>query len=221
MSKPMQSKLVESTSQLFINVSILSPLIAIAVAIIWGKWNLYKWLFLFLIISFVSDITSYILANVGLPNLYIINSYYLISGILIILYFKSTNRFSKHFHFITIVLFSLVYISSFILFDGLHSFNSIGTSLEAVLMILLSLYVFYNIYTKEEEMYLEKTPEFWFTSAILIYNSLALFSFLLSSDILSQTPDRFYNSWILHNSANILKNILFAVGFIVAGKSGK
>lgn len=92
-------------------------------------------------------------------------------------------------------------------------FNAIGSSLEALMIIFLSLRLFYQFFSEEEEIFLDKSPVFWINIAFLVYFSGALFSFILSTDILSQSRDRFYTSWALNNISNFLKNLLLAVGF--------
>ncbi|MCF6359985.1 MAG: hypothetical protein L3J29_04405 [Cyclobacteriaceae bacterium] len=196
---------------LLIYSSVFSVIVPISVVIIKKIQKKYICLFTLFLTSLFSDLVSIVLSSNGLTNLLVINGYFLISGVLLILYFSNTKRFESNFSTITIPSFVLVYLFSYSI-DGLYTFNTIGISLEAILMIFLCLYVFYDLYKKEETIYVDRLPEFWITTAILMYFSGALFSFLLATDILSQSPDRFYNSWILHNSANILKNILFAIG---------
>lgn len=86
-------------------------------------------------------------------------------------------------------------------------FNTYGRSIECLLMISLAIALFYQFYNKEEDIFIDRSPLFWFNIAILAYFSGAFFSFILSKEILSGPLP-----WMLHNASNMLKNVLFAIG---------
>lgn len=200
--------------QLLIYFSIVSPLLVI----FWGAKNKkhldvsMRLIFYLSIASFFSDIISLILSKYDLNNLWIIQIWGLTQGILLFLFFSTVIDISIKRIRAFLVLFIIYYVINSIFIEGLNQYNSLAMSIEAIIMIVLCFIYFHKLYTDEVGVFLERIPVFWVVIGILFYFSGALFSFLLSSDILSKAPDRFYNSWIFHNSVNIIKNILFAIG---------
>jgi hypothetical protein len=148
----------------------------------------------------------------GINNMPLAHAYGLIEGILLLTFFSRLLSLPKRGWINAIIAYSVLYCLNSAFHEDIFTFNSHARTTEALMMLMLSVYALYRFYTKEEDIFIEKSPEFWMVIAILVYFSGALFSFLLSTEILSERPERFYSSWILHNTSNSIKNILFAVG---------
>lgn len=170
----------------------------------------FRWALALIGLSFTTDI---LLTTVffGSPNIKALHLYGFAESFLVttFYYFVLGERKWLKYLFIGFTLFYAIDA----LFIEPNQFNAIGSSLEALMIIFLSLRLFYHFFSEEEEVFLERSPTFWINIAFLVYFSGALFSFILSTDILSQSRDRFYTSWALNNISNFLKNLLLAVGF--------
>jgi hypothetical protein len=194
--------------------SILSPLLPIGVVLATRKrLNRTFLLLLYLILlALTSDIVNTILALQKINNLPIAHVYGLLEGLFLIFFFSLILQLSKPVFVSLFSGYGILYILNSIFNESIYTFNAYSRSAEALLMLILSVFALHIFYIREDDIFIEKSPEFWAIIAILFYFSGALFSFLLSTDMLSQSRDRFYGSWVLHNFSNVLKNVIFAIG---------
>ena len=193
--------------------SIFSPVIPIVAAILRRKAldRTSLLIFYLVLLSFTIDLVMMWVAMQKKTNIPLAHFYGLLEGALLIGFFGLLTGLKK----LTKVLlpaYVILYVANSAFVESIYVFNAWSRSAEALLMIVLSVLAFHQFYTKEEDIFIEKSPQFWFVIGIFAYFSGALFSFLLSTDMLTQSPDVFYGSWVLHNLCNILKNVVFALG---------
>jgi hypothetical protein len=194
--------------------SVFSPVIALCIA-----WRLrgsldrmISIIVLLCIFSFANDLLSLTFAKMRSNNMPLAHAYGLLEGLLLIKFFHYLLGWKKSTWTFVAATYALLYVADSIFLESIFSFNAWSRSGEALLMIVLCVMAFSMFYSKEEDIFIEKSPHFWIVIGILTYFSGALFSFLLSTDMLSQSADRFYGSWMLHNFSNLLKNVIFTVG---------
>ncbi len=175
----------------------------------------YQPIIFYIIFSFLSDIISLQWRIEG-NNYLIIHIYGMIQFICLMTYYqKSLNGKSKTCLSIGIA-YTVYYILNSWLIEPLNTFNSHAFSLQSILFIILSLLYFYQLYEKVTNFFIDQSPDFWFNTAIITYFSIALFSFTMSSEILSGPLP-----WAFHNLGNTLKNALIAIGIIMLWKKVK
>jgi hypothetical protein len=152
---------------------------------------------------------SLVFGSLKISTIPIIQVYGLLEIILLVRFFSL--HLPSYRQTITYALYGIVafYLIDIFLITGIKQFNAYSKSGEAALMIALCVLYFYKIFKDETDIFIDSNPPFWFVIGILVYFSGAFFSFLLSTDILSTSPDWFYGSWVLHNSVNTVKNIIF------------
>jgi len=167
------------------------------------------WLILILcIVSFASDIVSsayYLLLSRS--NYWIINIYQIAEITLVGCFFYLYLNTKKIVIIITAII--IIYFLYQILILNFYSFYGTTLAIRSLANILFCIMVFYQFYKSEQELFIEQSPIFWINIGLLTYFSGALFSFLLSANILNIQSDL---NWQFHNIANILKNIFFAIG---------
>lgn len=194
--------------------SVLSPLLPLITA--WtrrkGLDRTFIILTIAIAIALIADVANITLAFMQVNNLPVAHAYGLLEGILLITFFSYLLNWKNQTWTGVAIAYTLVYVADSIFLESIYSFNAWSRSLEALLMIGLCVMAFSMFYSREEDIFIEKSPHFWIVIGILTYFSGALFSFLLSTDMLSQSSERFYGSWILHNFSNVLKNIIFTIG---------
>lgn len=101
--------------------------------------------------------------------------------------------------------------------EGLMEFNAIAWSVNTFVLLCLGLTVFYRFFVSLEELHLEKNATFIITSGLMIYFAGAMFTYILSSKILSgQAADFFHNAWIIQSFSNIIKNLIVGYGLWLA-----
>lgn len=184
--------------------SVFSPLIPLLFS--FKRLFLYqKVIILFIAVSFGTDLlTTFIFKQGNYPILYV---YGLVESIILIWFYKMALGLHKNRFKLIIAVFSSLYLSILFRFE-LGEFNSYSRSLESLVMIFLCCLLFYRFYSKEEDIFLDKSPLFWFNIAILVYFSGSFFSFLMSKLILNDK----LASWAVHNISNIFKNLIIAIG---------
>ncbi|HET8859620.1 hypothetical protein [Marivirga sp.] len=89
-------------------------------------------------------------------------------------------------------------------------------TIRCLFFIILSLVYFYQVYTREADIFKSEASQFWYNVGILVYASLAFFPFFLATEMMSGIFD--YSLWYVHNIGNIMKNIFFAVGLWMVQK---
>lgn len=213
--------MTDSMNNILIAISILSAFVVTIVGIKnFSKLNYPLRVILYLsLFAFLNDLASLILAKNGVSNLLLINIYELILGYSILsFYFFAEKNFFRHLKLLRIV-FVAMYLVVWVTSDaGFQSLNGLGMSIEAIILIAISLLFFFQVYRKEETPFLESSGIFLVAIGVLFYFSGALFSFLLSADILSQSPEKFYHSWILHNVSNTIKNTFFTIALFKSSR---
>lgn len=194
--------------------SILSPMLPLSVGVV-KRRGLDRSLIILLTLltlALAAELIMVFLAFRAQNNLFVSHLFGLVEGVLLILLFREILRMRMRRYYYLLIAYVSVYTLTSIIFENIFAFNTYSRSFEALLMIGLAVLSLYVFYIREEDIFIEKSPQFWIVIGVLIYFSGALFSFLLSSDMLSQSPDRFYGSWIIHNFSNLAQNVLFTIG---------
>jgi hypothetical protein len=159
---------------------------------------------LLIVVSFAADLaTRYFVEG---RNYWLLHIYGFIEAGLLFYFFSLVIDRLKWFVYIVSGCYLIFYLVNSFLWEW-SMFNTNARTAEAVVMIVLSVLVLHQFYRNEEDIFIDRSPLFWITIAILTYFAGAFFSFILSSEILLGTQ----LSWRLHNFSNILKNLLLAV----------
>ena len=173
-------------------------------------------LFLYLLISFITDTLLFSMSAAGINNKHILNIYSVTELILICwLYYLETNRrVLKRILLIVAFLYS-IFSFSLIGIDDFVNEDLFINSLEAAISIVISVVYFFELLSMKIQ-HLTDHYFFWINTAILLYFSGSLFVFLFIGVILDQTANTtIKNLWIIHNVFHILYNlILFYSGLV-------
>ncbi|HEV2481226.1 MAG TPA: hypothetical protein VGS79_16250 [Puia sp.] len=125
-------------------------------------------------------------------------------------YFYSTFK-AKRFKYIAVigaVVFCVVAISIF----SKEHFNWNVESLAAILVIIYCILSLYEQIRDPETMFVYHNKKFWVIIALFIYFSSTFFLYLYSTAL---SDEERHTYWVINNSFEILKNILFSVSFIM------
>jgi hypothetical protein len=93
---------------------------------------------------------------------------------------------------------------------GTRSFDSLTASLEATLIIIYSIFYFYEQIRNPEVFYIYYLKKFWMVLAFLLYLSATLFLFIYAATFTTQEHK---NYWGINNISDIIKNIFFTISF--------
>ncbi len=196
-------------------MSQLSTLLLIIFYLIFFKRNNDKkfWvIFFYVLLSFVADI---LLLKIKIYGTYFYG-FFTLAEYTIFCYFIYLSYKRKPFKQLLIwcyPVFCLVLVYSIMhKYITNYSFDYLSSSFEAILLIILSILIFYEQLQNPEINIVYASKSFWIIIAILIYMSATLFLFI-STSILSSDFQLIKTLWLINNGANIIKNILFAIAF--------
>ena len=172
-------------------------------------------LFIFLIISAVTEFLSFFLLDknsdiiFAVQNIYTFLEYVFLVCIYFLEYTSKTMRK-------IILYFSFAYLIGTIvilfLLNRFTELNDVLNGINSFVMIALSVYFFYKIQSELNIPSLNQYPFFWFNCAILIYFGTSLILFLCGDYLDKCDIKEFQVLWSLHFIGNIIYNILFAIG---------
>jgi len=197
--------------------SVFSPLLFLIVLIsVWkkGLLTIDKIVVSIVIISFATDLAIRYLIE---GRNYVYLSIYMIVEMFLVLYYYQKVLIKRN---LLIVVMLLIFLSTAIIEcfskNPVSELLTYSLTVKCLIFIILSLSFFYQIYTREEDIFKRKAPDFWYNVGFLIYFSLAFFPFFLATEIMKGWLD--YPVWYVHNIGNILKNIIFALGLWMVQK---
>ena len=164
----------------------------------------------------------YCLASIIFEYLFVvlrdkIDSFYLFASFTIIEYslfsiFLFLSFPSKRLRIIPIIGSLIFYTIAIVNFQLKRSqtFDSLAASVESILIIIYSIIFLYGQITDPTVIFVYHKKKFWIVIAFFIYFSSTLFLFLYAATFTLQ-QNRTY--WIINNTFDIVKNILFCIAF--------
>jgi hypothetical protein len=196
-----------------------SVTIPLAIAIARFKYigQSLKIIFLYLLMAGITNCIAAFLAFTHRNNLPLLHIYTILELILFGLFFYKAidNRHFKKWVRPTILLFTLSGILNFIFIQSIYSFNSYPRSLEAIILIVFSVFYFYLQTAGEAMGGWYNRPETWIIIGILLYFSSALVQFSFSNIVSTSSSGEIKRLiWNIHASLVLIMYLLFAVGFI-------
>jgi len=171
-------------------------------------------LFLYILFSVFAEVVSVVLRSNRLSNIIIQNLYTVTECSLIIyMYFlRFHSKRSRSIIGFMYIGFVLLAIGVFVLCKGINKPDNLVSTYESCLFIVLSWGYFYKVM---KEKNIEKLNQFyfaWINSAILIYFSMAFFSFLFNRFTGQLEMSLYKLVYAPHLITNISYNILLGVG---------
>jgi len=193
-------------------LSIGSVLIPLTIAVIhWKKMAAeLKPLCWILLVSLTCDMLSFLLIELKLNTLLVVNIYLFAQFSFLIWLFKIQLKRKYVLNF-TYLFFVIFFIVNICFFQGPWVFNSFSNVVACLILICLTLYYFSRLLNDLPTFYIYQLPMLWISFAVLLYYAGNFFLFLISNYLVLKAEESHRMLWILHNLLNIIKNILFAV----------
>lgn len=95
--------------------------------------------------------------------------------------------------------------------EGIMVYPSFSNTVEGIMLIILSLLYFYQLFDRQEFVYIEKQGLFWINAGVLVYFAINIFLFMLINRL---HPAHIKNFWVIHSIINTIANILYATGLL-------
>lgn len=164
-------------------------------------------------VSAISDMAGYFLFARGQSTVVLFNAYYIITFLLLTWFYYDiyATRNGK----MTILTGLVIYVLAFILVSFyVQSFVQYQTFMWTITGMTMIIYsISYFLYLFSTPSVMSNYGLLWINSGILLYFSLNLFMFVMSSYVLTRLDSEIsLLIWSFHNVNNILKNVLLACG---------
>ncbi|MBS1636734.1 MAG: hypothetical protein JST26_12535 [Bacteroidetes bacterium] len=169
----------------------------------------------FLLFSYlILDTASYIIAQKGYSNLYMIRLNTLSEFIFLSLFFiKVFTRKIIHYAILSLLILFIALAGFDLYLHGRNGIDSLSTTIEAILFMIYSLGAFYKLITRTTHVNILSVPLFWFSSGILLYFSGDLILFIFEEFIVGKNINTSAALWAIHSVMHTLYFILITVGF--------
>src|SRR5687767_355902 len=141
--------------------SILSPVAPVIAGILRRKAMDRTSLLIFylVLLSFTIDLVMVWVATQKKTNIPLAHFYGLLEGALLIGFFGRLTGWKKITH-VVLPAYVILYMANSAFVESIYVFNAWSRSAEALLMIVLCVLAFHQFYTKEEDIFIEKSPQF-------------------------------------------------------------
>lgn len=144
------------------------------------------------------------------------NIYNIVNGscYLFILYsFIRQRKVKRVVLFIVLSYFAFALLNLFF-FQGLKTFNTISFAISSLLVILLCVYYFLELFLLTHYVYLVREPSFWIVTGLLFYFTCS-FPLIATSNFMWELPGIIMdNLRVFLQLMNILLYSLFAIAFL-------
>jgi hypothetical protein len=170
----------------------------------------YRLLGIFFAISAPLKLLSLVTAKLDIHNMPV---YHLLALTEVVMIYCFYCRLAfKKIYFSGAMLLTLLNLWLSLFIQKLTAFNSIGWTLDMLILIIIGILYLFRLYNDEQDdLPLQQRPVFIITAAWLIYASGSLFTYLMGTSILSGRAEGFFhNAWIFQCVSNLFKNLLIS-----------
>lgn len=197
----------------------LSALFSLITAIIFwlNKFRIKSFplnmLFFVILMNGAMDSVTTLTAFLKIPNIDLINIYYVIQFAVLMIYLLSHFR-NKIVMVIGIVLGTLIVLYSINdIYYKFHQFKiaTQAISMQGLLLSIFTLFILLKI-TLNAKSLLTHDPEFWFLSAMLLYFTLSTVCFVTAEMPLYDSKFIRNFTWLINSISSILSNVLYLIG---------
>jgi len=183
--------------------------------LVWRGTTLFIPLIGYLILAIITQALSLILWYNGINNLPLLHGYTVGEFVFLFWFYMTTYR-KPAFTIVSGVLLVagciFFVIDSFVL-ESIWSFNTLGRSVESLILIVLGLRLFLKIISEDSE-----DPNLnglkYINAGLFIYFSGSIVLFTFSRITTELTVEQALNIWTIHTSLLVLQYILLTIGLL-------
>jgi hypothetical protein len=204
------------------NFSTLVPLVLLLT--IRKKWpKVIYILAAIVVLSFLSDMISFVMASKHIDTSAFYNTYFIIQFFLL-LYFYNHQIANKKLIYFTIIIFLAFFIFNTIFFQPFTTYQNWLRVLGSLIFIGYSVAYFRKMLKNDEtDRWMDNPPinpfrhyPFWINAAVFYYFAFNIFLFIMRKYVAEHAEKSIIQDfWAFHNFNNIMKNFLFAIAVIV------
>lgn len=174
---------------------------------------------IYIYIAAATEIIMFVYVMNNANNLQIANVFCLVQFFVVYLALTSwlPNNKIKLWLNIFLVFAMLLLTGYFISIFSYRYFDSFSSSIEGVMLAVLSAYVLYHL-TGDHSDYLYRNYKFWFVVAVFIYFSVTSIVFATSNYVLKNSLFLRDYTWVINSFLTILANAFYIKGLLCLKK---
>ncbi len=176
---------------------------------------------LLLIITLILDsiIYYYFITGQNKNNMFLFHVFTFLEMILLILYFRSFFRqnWIRRMFFVLLLLFSVMVVLNIFYWESLDDFPSIPRTIECVVVMILSILFFINLFQQSTVSSLMRYNHFWLVSGLLLFFAGTFFMNIVGSLVINKN-DLGFNVYDIHSFLNIFLNIIYTIALWMSSR---
>lgn len=179
------------------------------------------------IVSATCDTIGTILYNKRQSNALVINIYFIVQFCLLsLLYYKvllkkndKVTLAASVTHAIIICLIIILLLRGAFI-NGASAYQSFIWSISGLIILIYGILYQRELHKARHTISLSKYGMAWINGGVILYFTISIWIFIFGNYIFTDlSKEGFRIIWSFHNVANIMKNILFAIGIYYEGKN--
>lgn len=179
-----------------------------------------RYFVILLLLVLLTELTAFFgLSAFKIPNLLVYNIFTGAEYLFLILMFTSwlDSRILNRILLGSIPIFLVIWVAVNYAFENSpQKFDTLLLSIESVFFVILSVLALVKE-MRDSSVLLVDNPVFWIASGVLVYFAGNLVVFALLEQVLQEGVTRYHSAWFTHTALNVIKNILFSLGFLATG----
>jgi hypothetical protein len=171
-------------------------------------------IFIYAIISFINvTLLLYVFRDNDLKGYFAMSIFTAIEFVCFVLVFIYLLKSEVLLSIVKVISLAFLFFCIFSIVGSNHQtqFDSIQSSIASLLIIMFSIFYFYEKINEPQLKFIYSDYHFWIILAFLIYLSATLFLYVYVTSLPRAEADEW---WILNSIGNIAKNILFSIAII-------
>lgn len=174
----------------------------------------FKYILYYLILSVLTQAVSFILWKLRIRNYPVLHVYTLLEYVVLLRFYSSIlkNSFNKTVMTFLLYGFLIFSIADSWLIESIHTFNTYSRTIEALILITLSIAWFMKIVAESGEEKARLKGVTYFVSGFLVYFSSSIILFSYSAYIDTLSAHARMNVWLIHTFLVVQLYILITIG---------
>lgn len=167
----------------------------------------------FLLLALATELYSFNLGQKNIPNIAYYNLFSVVAFLfyMYVLHYVVFSRIAKRIILGVMVGYALISLTNILFIQKIHTFHTITYSLGCFILIVISIYYFYELFQVPRSINLKREPAFWIVSGLLFFYSCTL----PILGIMNYMPDAIaFNLEPIIMVLNILLYSLFTIAFL-------
>jgi hypothetical protein len=171
---------------------------------------------LFLLLTLIVEIFGQYLADHKHSNIGIFNFFEILEFTFYfwVLQHIIRNSVAKKIIFHLVWVFPLFSFMNVFFIQGLNTFNTITYSLGSLIIVILTIFYFFELFQLPGSIPVLREPAFWICCGLLIYYSCSFPMFALVTRLSKNTPLLVINLEVILDTINILLYSTFTIAFL-------